>query len=252
MMRESKKVLMILSAIVVLLIVTAFSLTKEDQSLKRISVHGDMVHYDDLMDLEDMADLVVIGEPTENFMNRDHIIKTGEDNSIEDFYSNTEIKIHKVLVNNDQSDVNEGEFLSIIEPSSVIDDQGETFEFVMDDYTSMSKKADYVFFLKKNTFGEYSVIGNQLGKYNIDGNDPRDLAINSDSLTESEDISVLEETFDLNELNQEFEKLLIETEDSMHSEADQEEELENHAEEKLSFYKEVVEQYDKAIDDHIN
>lgn len=252
MFKKWKKTKLILSMVIILSIVAAFSFTEEDQTLKRISVHGDMISYEEMKDLEDMADIVVIGEPTVDFINRDHIIKTGEDEFIEDFYTNTEIKIHEVLLNNDQSNYHSGDLLSIIEPSSVIEEQGESFEFVMDEYTSVNKEVGYIFFLKKNTFGEYSLIGNQLGKFNIDGNDHRDLAINSESLSNSEDVFLLEETFDIEKLDEEFDNLLTNTQDGMHSESAQIEELQQSAEEKVSFYVEIAEKYDEAINNYVN
>ncbi|ANU17136.1 hypothetical protein [Planococcus maritimus] len=252
MIKKWKKTKIILSMVLITSIVAAFSFAKEDQILKRISVHGDMISYEEMKDLEGMADLVVIGEPTADFINRDHIIKTGEDESIEDFYSNTEIKIHEVLLNNDQSNYHSGDLLSIIEPSSVIEEERESFEFVMDEYTSVNKEAGYIFFLKKNTFGEYSLIGNQLGKFNIDGNDHRDLAINSESLSDPEDILLLEETFDVEKLDEEFDNLLKNTQDGMHTESEQHEELQHSAEKKLSFYVEITEKYDESIDNYAN
>lgn len=252
MIKKGKKTLLILCIGIILCIMAAFSFIREEQNLKRISVHGDMVTYEGLTDLENMADLVVIAEPTANFTDRDHILKMGEDESLEDFYTHTEIKIYDVLLNNDQSNYGSGDLLSIIEPSSVLEENGEEYEFVMDHYTSVNKGSNYIFFLKKNTFGEYSLIGNQFGKFNIDGSDPKDMAIESKSLNNSKNVNSFKKIFKIEKLNEEFKYLLTNTQDGMHTESEQSEELRHAAEKKLNIYLELTKKYDDYINNHLN
>lgn len=252
MVMKSRKSKIIVSLGIILSITAAFTITKEDQSLKRLSVHGSMLSYEGLTDLEKMADLVVIAEPTTDFINRDHVIKRGENESIEDFYTNTEIKIHEILLENDNSNYKSGDFLSIIEPSSVLETDGEEYEFIMDHYTSTNKNSDYVFFLKKNTFGEYSLIGNQIGKFNIDGSDPKDMAIESKSLDKMKGIESFQKRFKYEKLDKEFNNLLTNTYDGLHTATEQSEELRHNAEKKLNIYLELTSKYDKSITNHLN
>ncbi|OME90163.1 MULTISPECIES: hypothetical protein [Paenibacillus] len=39
----------------------------------------------------------------------------------------------------------------------------------------MKSGSSYIIFMKKNTYGQYSVINLQAGKFNLDGTDPDDV-----------------------------------------------------------------------------
>ncbi|WP_195575571.1 hypothetical protein [Paenibacillus sp. 1001270B_150601_E10] len=117
------------------------------------------------------AEMVVIGSPVKDFEDREiHTTKlsTGLIGEIVTF---TEIKIEKVLKGPEEDAVD----LTVIEPVGVYQTFKGREKITSDGYSEMKKGSTYLIFLGKNTFGQYSVINMQDGKFNFDGTDPEDL-----------------------------------------------------------------------------
>lgn len=83
---------------------------------------------------------------------------------MQSFHTNTNIKIEKILKKPEgfPSDQNE---LTIIEPVSLDGD----VKYTADDYVELQKGDKSVLFLMKNSFGDYGLINDNLGKFSLEG-----------------------------------------------------------------------------------
>ncbi|MGG3280860.1 hypothetical protein [Paenibacillus solani] len=141
-------------------------------SVRDISLPATYKGYSTAQALFSGADLVVIGSPIKDFEDREVILKERSRGIIEYIVTSTEINVEKVLKGPKEDAVN----LKVIEPIGIRQTYRGKERIASDGYTAMRKDSQYVIFLGENTFGQYSVINMQAGKFNLDGTDPDDLS----------------------------------------------------------------------------
>ncbi|WP_226000972.1 hypothetical protein [Paenibacillus sp. BJ-4] len=134
----------------------------------KISLEASYIDYKTVSELDSNAELIVIGTPLQGFDDRQHIVTSFDDGTLQDFYTLTNIKIDKVIKSPEGSSLNLDEPLSIVEPISYIDDAGGKKKIAFEDYTELKQNEKSIIFLKKNTQGQYSVINMDLGKFAIE------------------------------------------------------------------------------------
>ncbi|WIV20213.1 hypothetical protein QPK24_05795 [Paenibacillus polygoni] len=159
-----------------LLIWFLFNMNSKDNSLTAVpplvveepsytdtySVSTNSMRYETVQILEQYADLIIIGTPTENFEARKHVITKYNDGAMQDFYTLTEMKINKIIKKPDDFSKNQ-ETIIIIEPVGVTG----TTKFTSNGYVEIQKGDQSVLFLMKNTFGDYGIINKNLGKFSL-------------------------------------------------------------------------------------
>ncbi|WP_342415163.1 hypothetical protein NST83_18040 [Paenibacillus sp. FSL R10-2782] len=133
----------------------------------KISLEASYIDYKTVSELDSNAELIVIGTPLQEFDDRQHIVTSFDDGTIQDFYTLTNIKIDKVIKSPEGAALNVEEPLSIVEPISYIDDAEGKKKIAYEDYTELKQNEKSIIFLKKNTQGQYSVINMDLGKFAI-------------------------------------------------------------------------------------
>lgn len=144
------------------------------KEIETIVAHGSYVKYEKESELFEAADLVVIAHTNKDFMDREHIVKfveqTKEDEglpvAIEDFHTETPVKIMKVLKEDSSNLISKNDNLNIIEPVSLIEEE-TVKKLSTENYIEMEKGKPYILYLKKNTYGEYSVINMNNGRFNL-------------------------------------------------------------------------------------
>ncbi|WP_025715954.1 hypothetical protein [Paenibacillus sp. 1-18] len=134
----------------------------------KISLEASYIDYKTVSELDSNAELIVIGTPLQGFDDRQHIVTSFDDGTLQDFYTLTNIKMDKVIKSPEGSSLNLDEPLSIVEPISYIDDAGGKKKIAYEDYTELKQNEKSIIFLKKNTQGQYSVINMDLGKFAIE------------------------------------------------------------------------------------
>ncbi|MEC0180655.1 hypothetical protein P4H61_03980 [Paenibacillus peoriae] len=139
-----------------------------EMNTPKISLEASYIDYKTVSELDSNAELIVIGTPLQEFDDRQHIVTSFEDGTIQDFYTLTNIKIDKVIKSPEGTALNVEEPLSIVEPISYIDDAGGKKKIAYEDYTELKQNEKNIIFLKKNTQGQYSVINMDLGKFAIE------------------------------------------------------------------------------------
>lgn len=143
--------------------ITASPLVVEDPSYTdTFSISTNSISFETVNKLDQLADLIVIGTPTENFEARKHVITNYNDGAMQDFYTLTKIKIDKIIKKPDDFSKNQ-ETMLIIEPVSLRDKT----KLTSNGYVELQKGDQNIIFLMKNTFGDYSIINNNLGKFSL-------------------------------------------------------------------------------------
>lgn len=174
-MKINKKNITI-NTLIILLIACSLSIfyylevySKEKVIITLANIHG----YNSITELEESADLVIIGTPTTNFKNRKHVVKHYKSGHIEDFYTYTDIKIYDVL-KQEGSNYNKDDILEVIEPISIQQTFHGKYKFQFESYNELEQGKQYVLYLKENDFSEYSIMSLGYGKYSLDVNDSND------------------------------------------------------------------------------
>ncbi len=165
-----KKKMVLVSLFVILAIsVSAFAYVNGQSKLeetfhKIVNLSANSLTFQEIDKLDSFAELIVIGHATEDFRDREHIITAFDDGTMQSFHTNTNIKIDKILKKPDDfpSDQNE---LTIIEPVSL---EGDV-KYTVNDYMELQKGDRSVLFLMRNTFGDYGLINDNLGKFSLEG-----------------------------------------------------------------------------------
>ncbi|QDS36350.1 hypothetical protein [Brevibacillus brevis] len=151
----------------IVFVCAAFStFSQKNEPMETISLEALYITYESAEELDE-ADLILIGTPTSDFSDREHKTSYYADGSLQDFYTLTEIEVDKIIKSPNDFDLKESETLSIIEPVGMIELDG-TKKITIDEYKEMEKGEKYIIFLNDNGYGQYSVINNDLGKFNLD------------------------------------------------------------------------------------
>ncbi|OMF16565.1 hypothetical protein BK131_00760 [Paenibacillus amylolyticus] len=131
---------------------------------KVVNLSANSLTFHEIDKLDAFAELIVIGYTTEDFRDREHVITAFDDGTMQSFHTNTNIKIEKILKKPKDFPSDQIK-LTIIEPVSL---EGDV-KYTADDYVELQKGDKSVLFLMKNTFGDYGLINDNLGKFSLEG-----------------------------------------------------------------------------------
>lgn len=141
------------------------------QPIQVIEIEANTYQFKNVEDLEEKADLIVLGEVNQDFEEYEPTIYKNDFGRLEQFYTIVDFTVKKVF---------KGETLDsvpVIENAAMVTDFGQKQLFVHDGYTTMEEGKKYLLFLKKNDFDEgYWVMSITQGKYNVDGLDEKENA----------------------------------------------------------------------------
>ncbi|WP_440117618.1 hypothetical protein [Paenibacillus sp. QZ-Y1] len=165
-----KRKVVLVSVLIVLTISAVAIAYASGQSKPDVPIHkvvnlsANSLIFHEIDKLDAFAELIVIGYATEDFRDREHVITAFDDGTMQSFHTNTNIKIEKILKKPEDfpSDQNK---LTIIEPVSL---EGDV-KYTVDDYVELQKGDKSVLFLMKNSFGDYGLINDNLGKFSLEG-----------------------------------------------------------------------------------
>lgn len=138
----------------------------EEDSIDVVDIHSNFVSFDDVESLEASSDLIVIGKATKNFDEREHFETLYDDGNLQDFYTLTEIEIEKVLKAPEDFSLTQNN-LTIVEPVSYININNKNTKITREHYKELLAEDTSVIFLKKNTFGQFSINNQNNGKFSL-------------------------------------------------------------------------------------
>ncbi|RAW19313.1 hypothetical protein DC345_00570 [Paenibacillus taichungensis] len=168
-MSLSKKKYIVIPVLLLLIIfVGSIAYLNEDsepdpQINKVVNLSANSITFNEINKLDEFAELVVIGYATDEFIDREHVVTAFDDGTMQSFHTNTNIKIEKILKKPDDFPSDQKE-LTIIEPVSLDGD----VKYTADHYVELQKDDKSVIFLMKNTFGNYGLINDNLGKFSLE------------------------------------------------------------------------------------
>ncbi|MDY7224238.1 hypothetical protein [Halalkalibacterium halodurans] len=144
------------------------------EEYERINLHGNYVEYDEEDSLYKEAELIVLAHTNKDFLDREHIITmTPADGdlpeTIEDFYTKTPIIITEVIKSPEGSNIKANDEIEIIEPISILEEEKKIL--LMENYTAINKDDKYIIYLQDNSFGEYSIINLNNGRFNLESDE---------------------------------------------------------------------------------
>ncbi|MEC0123378.1 hypothetical protein [Paenibacillus pabuli] len=156
----------------------------EKDNIETVVTHGNYKEFDKENKLFDDADLVVIAKTDSKFVDREHVVKYADPDAaganlpqaIEDFYTKTPINVLKVLKSSASATITKNNEMIIIEPVSLIEEDAKSKKISIENYNEISEGEKYVLYLKQNTYGDYSVINMNNGRFSLES---EELNINS-------------------------------------------------------------------------
>lgn len=151
--------------------------SKPDQTVYTVvNLPANSITFSEVDKLHAFAELIVIGYATDEFADREHVITAFDDGTMQSFHTNTTIKIKQVLKKPEDfpSDLTE---LTVIEPVSLDGD----VKYTANDYVELQKDEPSVLFLLRNSYGDYGLINDNLGKFSLESVSPYRLPESSTS-----------------------------------------------------------------------
>ncbi len=136
---------------------------------KIIDVSGTYLKLNGFNELENKADVILIGTPT-NTEGKTYATKysTG---ALESVATITNFKVDKVIKK--PEDLQISDTMEIYQPGGTIQTLNGRYKMVIEDYQDLEAGKKYVVYLAKNYLGGYSVIYNNNGRFVIDGDDEK-------------------------------------------------------------------------------
>ncbi|MGC5770742.1 hypothetical protein [Paenibacillus pabuli] len=165
-----KKKYVLISVLLVLVLSVGTIVYLNDQSKPDdtcnnvVHVSANSLTFNEVDKLDEFAELIVIGYATDDLVDREHVVTAFDDGTMQSFHTNTNIKIEKILKKPDDFPLDQNE-LTIIEPVSL---EGQV-KYTANDYVELQKDDKSVIFLMKNSFGNYGLINDNLGKFSLEG-----------------------------------------------------------------------------------
>jgi hypothetical protein len=161
-----------ISTMITALIIGIYFVPNNNHPIETINLSANYIEANTFAELEAMADLVVVASSEQPFLQRNHIIKQMKDSkgndlpAIMDMFTRTEIVIEKVIKQPTSENFTTHDKLVIIEPITY--DSMKKTKITIAHYKEMKENQSYIIFLAKNTYGNYSVINMNNGKYNLE------------------------------------------------------------------------------------
>lgn len=144
--------------------------SKDD--IVRIQVHANYERYDQVDLADKSADLIVLAHPTKALEKRKATIHELNNGIISDFYTYTDLKVEKVLKQDPKMALKENADLQVLEPIALGQADGNAALYQYEGYSAMEADQSYIVFLKKNSYGNYSVMNMSLGRIDLHANQP--------------------------------------------------------------------------------
>lgn len=147
-----------------------------EENIERVVLHGNYEKFEDEEELRDSADLIVVASSSDSFLEREQVsvyspAEGDAPETLADVYSKNKIVIKEILKADDNFDLSIGDVLEVIEPVAVVEENDEKQIISVENYLEMEEDTNYIIYLGLNSYGEYSVINMNNGRFNIESED---------------------------------------------------------------------------------
>ena len=139
---------------------------EKSSSYRTVSQHAVIAGYPNVASMEENADIIIIGTPTKEFLDRESVTTQFPDGANQDFYSLTDLNIEKIIKNESTMDLLKDKTMQVVEPVAIIDNaNGEKTKLTLDNYVEMQAGTSYLLFLRETLPGFYSIISLENGRF---------------------------------------------------------------------------------------
>lgn len=194
MLNTSSKRIIILTVVTLIILLSLFLImnkkkmtpvAQEDTNeIPVVQVDANEITFETPEELDAAADLIIIASPSDEFMDREHKVSYFDDGTIQDYYTLTEVQIDKVIKAPSDFNLSNNNTISIVEPVGIVERSVGKRKLVTNHYEELKEKSSYLLFLQQNSMGQYAIINNNLGKFNLD--DTNSLYIGDKTSSEAE------------------------------------------------------------------
>ncbi|MGE7946449.1 hypothetical protein [Lysinibacillus sp. NPDC093688] len=175
MLNTSSKRVITLTVVALIIFLSLLLIMNIKKPLPVVQVDANEITFDTPEKLDAAADLIIIASPSKDFMDREHKVTFFDDGTIEDYYTLTEVQVDKIIKAPDNFNLPKNNSFSIIEPVGIVERSTGKRKLVTNNYAELKEKSSYIMFLQQNSMGQYGIINNNLGKFNLDNKDPLDI-----------------------------------------------------------------------------
>ncbi|OPY57826.1 MAG: hypothetical protein A4E55_01367 [Pelotomaculum sp. PtaU1.Bin035] len=168
----------IVPGFIVLLIITilfTFAGNKGDK-IQELKVYGDHLLYANANELEEDADLIIVGHTQKDFKEFPATINYNNDGRYSDYYTVTDVRITKVIKGEYSKDT-----IPVTQRAAL--DKNKNILIINEDCTIMERGKPYLLFLKKIDLKDtYGIMSIDQGKFNIDNTDTKEKEIGQSNI----------------------------------------------------------------------
>jgi len=175
MLNTFSKRVITLTVVTFIIFLSLFLIMKKIKPIPEVQVDANEITFNTPEELDAAADLIIIASPFKKFMDREHKVTFFEDGTIQDYYTLTEVQVDKVIKAPNNFHLPQNNTIKIIEPVGIVKRSTGKRKLVTNDYEELKEKSSYIMFLQQNSMGQYGIINNNLGKFNLDNKDPLDI-----------------------------------------------------------------------------
>ncbi|KOS63521.1 hypothetical protein FJQ98_09025 [Lysinibacillus agricola] len=175
MLNTSSKRIITLTVVIIIIFLSLLLLMNKKKTIPEVQVDANEITFETPEELDAAADLIIIASPSKEFMDREHKVTFFDDGTIQDYYTLTEVQVDKVIKAPNNFHLSKNNAISIIEPVEIVERNTGKRKLVTNRYKELKEKSSYILFLKQNSMGQYALINNNLGKFNLDNKDPLDI-----------------------------------------------------------------------------
>ncbi|MGE8037320.1 hypothetical protein [Lysinibacillus sp. NPDC093692] len=161
--------------VVILVIFLSLLLIMNIKPIPEVQVDANEITFNTPEELDAAADLIMIASPSKEFMDREHKVTFFDDDTIQDYYTLTEVQVEKVIKAPNNFHLSKNNMIKIIEPVGIVGRGTGKRKLVTNQYEELKEKNSYIMFLQQNSKGQYGIINNNLGKFNLDNKDALDM-----------------------------------------------------------------------------
>lgn len=175
MLNTSSKRVITLTIVTIIIFLSLFLIMNMKKTIPEVHVDANEITFETPEELDAAADLIIIASPSKEFMDREHKTTFFDDGTIQDYYTLTEVQVEKVIKAPNDFNLPKNNAISIIEPVGIVERSIGKRKLITNHYQELKEKSSYILFLKQNSAGQYALINNNLGKFNLDNTDPLDI-----------------------------------------------------------------------------
>lgn len=129
----------------------------KSSAYRTISIQATIAGYTHFAEMEAAAEIILIGTPTKEFLDREPATSHYPDGELEDFYTLTDLQIERIIKNESTLNLKQNLTMQVIEPVGlIVNGNGERTKLILNDYYEMQTDTSYLLFIVESAPGIYS------------------------------------------------------------------------------------------------